>query len=271
MVADLAIDVLRRHAPDLLLVHFLCADSHQHLYGPRSPEAYWAIAYIDGLIGRLLAALGADGLDRTQRGRRLGSRLPAGVARGAAQRAAAAARAPAAGRRRRGRRRRGAVRHESWRRLGLHRAAAATASGLARDLRRRAGGAGGRRRRCGRPRRTPSSACRRRPRTRGPATSCWKRRPASCSSDEMRGRRRARPARATAAPTASDRRTTTTARCSSPPVAASSAAGTLGPITSRDVAPTLTALLDLPPAPAEGRALTEILGLDPAAGWAIRR
>jgi predicted AlkP superfamily pyrophosphatase or phosphodiesterase len=65
MVADLAIDVLRRHAPDVLLVHFLCADSHQHLYGPRSPEAYWAIAYIDGLIGRVLAALGTDGLDRT--------------------------------------------------------------------------------------------------------------------------------------------------------------------------------------------------------------
>jgi len=65
MVADLAIDVLRGHDPDLLLVHFLCADSHQHLYGPRSPEAYWAIAYIDGLIARLLAALGPDGLDRT--------------------------------------------------------------------------------------------------------------------------------------------------------------------------------------------------------------
>lgn len=65
MVADLALDVLRRHAPDLLLVHFLCADSHQHLYGPRSPEAYWAIAYIDGLLGRLLAGLGPDGLDRT--------------------------------------------------------------------------------------------------------------------------------------------------------------------------------------------------------------
>ena len=65
MVADLAIDVLRRHAPDVLLVHFLCADSHQHLYGPRSPEGYWAIAYIDGLIGRLLGALGPDGLDRT--------------------------------------------------------------------------------------------------------------------------------------------------------------------------------------------------------------
>lgn len=65
MVADLAADVLRRHAPDMLLVHFLCADSHQHLYGPRSPEAYWAIAYIDGLVGRVLAALGGEGLDRT--------------------------------------------------------------------------------------------------------------------------------------------------------------------------------------------------------------
>jgi predicted AlkP superfamily pyrophosphatase or phosphodiesterase len=65
MVADLAVDVLRRHAPDVLLLHFLCADSHQHLYGPRSPEAYWAIAYIDGLVGRVLQALGPDGLDRT--------------------------------------------------------------------------------------------------------------------------------------------------------------------------------------------------------------
>jgi predicted AlkP superfamily pyrophosphatase or phosphodiesterase len=65
MVADLAADVLHRHAPDMLLVHFLCADSHQHLYGPRSPEAYWAIAYIDGLVGRVLAALGGEGLDRT--------------------------------------------------------------------------------------------------------------------------------------------------------------------------------------------------------------
>ena len=65
MVADLAIDVLKRHAPDVMLLHFLCADSHQHLHGPRSPEAYWAIAYIDGLIGRVLASLGADGLERT--------------------------------------------------------------------------------------------------------------------------------------------------------------------------------------------------------------
>ena len=36
--------------------------------------------------------------------------------------------------------------------------------------------------------------------------------------------------------------------------------GRLGPITSRDVAPTLATLLDLPAAPAEGRTLTEVLG-----------
>ena len=57
MVADVASHVIHRHAPDLLLVHFLCVDSLQHLHGPRSPEAYWAIQYVDGLIGRLLATL----------------------------------------------------------------------------------------------------------------------------------------------------------------------------------------------------------------------
>lgn len=63
MVADLAAHVFRRHAPHLLLVHFLSTDSFQHLYGPRSPEALWAIEYVDGLIGRLLAALPSDELD----------------------------------------------------------------------------------------------------------------------------------------------------------------------------------------------------------------
>jgi predicted AlkP superfamily pyrophosphatase or phosphodiesterase len=57
MVGDLADHVLTRYSPDLLLVHFLCTDSFQHLHGPRSPEAYWAIAYVDGLIGRLLERL----------------------------------------------------------------------------------------------------------------------------------------------------------------------------------------------------------------------
>ena len=63
MVADLAVHVLRRHAPDVLLLHFLCTDSFQHLYGPRSPEARWAIEYVDGLLGRVLDTLPAGALD----------------------------------------------------------------------------------------------------------------------------------------------------------------------------------------------------------------
>jgi predicted AlkP superfamily pyrophosphatase or phosphodiesterase len=65
MVGSVAAHVARRHEPDLLLVHFLCVDSFQHLYGPRSPEAYWAIEYVDGLIGRLLASLPTATADRT--------------------------------------------------------------------------------------------------------------------------------------------------------------------------------------------------------------
>lgn len=63
MVAEVAAHVARRYAPDLMLVHFLCTDSHQHLHGPRSPEAYWAIEYVDGLLGRLLASLPVAALD----------------------------------------------------------------------------------------------------------------------------------------------------------------------------------------------------------------
>src|SRR5918994_5939095 len=60
MVRRVAADVMQRHAPDLLLMHFLCVDSLQHLHGPRSPEAYWALEYVDGLIGRFLVTLSAD-------------------------------------------------------------------------------------------------------------------------------------------------------------------------------------------------------------------
>jgi len=64
VVADVAAHVLHRHAPDLLLVHFLCADSFQHLHGPRSPEAYWALEYVDHCVSRVLAALTAGALER---------------------------------------------------------------------------------------------------------------------------------------------------------------------------------------------------------------
>ena len=65
MVGRVASHVIRRHEPDLLLIHFLCVDSLQHLHGPRSPEAYWAIEYVDALIGRVLASLPASALDST--------------------------------------------------------------------------------------------------------------------------------------------------------------------------------------------------------------
>jgi len=64
VVADAAAHVLHRHAPDLLLVHFLCADSFQHLHGPRSPEAYWALEYVDHCVNRVLAALPSGALER---------------------------------------------------------------------------------------------------------------------------------------------------------------------------------------------------------------
>ena len=65
MVGRVAAHVTHRHEPALLLLHFLCVDSFQHLYGPRSPEAYWALEYVDGLIGRFLDSLPASGLDET--------------------------------------------------------------------------------------------------------------------------------------------------------------------------------------------------------------
>jgi predicted AlkP superfamily pyrophosphatase or phosphodiesterase len=65
MVGRVAAHVALRHEPALLLLHFLCVDSLQHLHGPRSPEAYWALEYVDGLIGRFLDSLGDPGLDRT--------------------------------------------------------------------------------------------------------------------------------------------------------------------------------------------------------------
>ena len=65
MVGDVAAHVVHRHAPDLLLVHFLCADSHQHLYGPRTPEVYWAIEHIDHCIRRLLDSLPTSTRERT--------------------------------------------------------------------------------------------------------------------------------------------------------------------------------------------------------------
>lgn len=55
--AEAAGHLVRRRPPDLLLVHFLLVDSFQHDFGVNSAEARWALQYVDGLIGRLLALI----------------------------------------------------------------------------------------------------------------------------------------------------------------------------------------------------------------------
>lgn len=61
-----AVHLIERHQPGLLLLHLLTVDSVQHKYGPRSPEAYWAISYADSCVRDVLDALDRAKLaDRT--------------------------------------------------------------------------------------------------------------------------------------------------------------------------------------------------------------
>jgi predicted AlkP superfamily pyrophosphatase or phosphodiesterase len=59
---DLAIHILRRHRPHLLLLHMFESDSAQHDYGPETPEAYDALERLDGYIALLLRAADESGL-----------------------------------------------------------------------------------------------------------------------------------------------------------------------------------------------------------------
>jgi predicted AlkP superfamily pyrophosphatase or phosphodiesterase len=54
---DAAIDILKRHTPDLLLLHLLETDSLQHRYAPMTPAAYAAYAYADHCLSRIVAAV----------------------------------------------------------------------------------------------------------------------------------------------------------------------------------------------------------------------
>ena len=58
--------LIKEHHPDLLLLHLLALDSTQHQYGPGSLAARDAIAFLDGCVGQLVAAVHDAGLqDRT--------------------------------------------------------------------------------------------------------------------------------------------------------------------------------------------------------------
>lgn len=60
--ADTACYLMQRHRPNLMLLHFLVADSRQHVFGPKTPEAYEVLGLIDQHIGKLLATLDESGL-----------------------------------------------------------------------------------------------------------------------------------------------------------------------------------------------------------------
>jgi predicted AlkP superfamily pyrophosphatase or phosphodiesterase len=57
--------VIREHRPNLLLYHLLALDSAQHRTGPGTPEAYTAMAFVDGQLGRLMEAVERS-LDRAR-------------------------------------------------------------------------------------------------------------------------------------------------------------------------------------------------------------
>ena len=63
---DAAVDILKKHQPNLLLFHLLQTDGIQHEYGPLTPAAYAAYAYADACLGRVMEAVHKANLeDRT--------------------------------------------------------------------------------------------------------------------------------------------------------------------------------------------------------------
>jgi predicted AlkP superfamily pyrophosphatase or phosphodiesterase len=62
---DVAVHVLRRHRPNLLLLHIIELDARQHDHGPLTPEAKQALERSDAALGRVLGALEDAGLAGT--------------------------------------------------------------------------------------------------------------------------------------------------------------------------------------------------------------
>ena len=59
---DLAVYVLKKHRPDLTLVHLVDLDQTQHAFGPDSPQALSTLSGIDTHIGKMLEAVKQAGL-----------------------------------------------------------------------------------------------------------------------------------------------------------------------------------------------------------------
>jgi arylsulfatase A-like enzyme len=66
LTADIAVHLIKTKKPQVLMAHFLYHDSLQHDFGPDSPEARFALSYIDERIGLILKALESENLlDKT--------------------------------------------------------------------------------------------------------------------------------------------------------------------------------------------------------------
>ena len=59
---DAALLLVTKHAPRLLMVHFLSVDTLSHRYGPDAPEALWGMQLADRYLGDLVKAYEAAGL-----------------------------------------------------------------------------------------------------------------------------------------------------------------------------------------------------------------
>jgi predicted AlkP superfamily pyrophosphatase or phosphodiesterase len=60
--AKAAAHIIRQHKPNLLLVHFLSLDSVHHRYGPKTLAATSAIAFLDGCVAQVIAAIREAGM-----------------------------------------------------------------------------------------------------------------------------------------------------------------------------------------------------------------
>ena len=53
----MAVQVLKKHAPNLILLHLVEMDHVEHRTGPRSPEAYWCASFSDDRLRELVEAI----------------------------------------------------------------------------------------------------------------------------------------------------------------------------------------------------------------------
>lgn len=56
----MARQLFEKHPPNLLLIHLIEVDHVQHKFGPRTPEAYWAVSYADDRVRDIVEAAEAS-------------------------------------------------------------------------------------------------------------------------------------------------------------------------------------------------------------------